>query len=539
MKEYLGWSALEEIASWVKKYFARKTHTHSVGDIEKFGDEVGQIIALLVVVDTALNIASNNAVSNATVTRELEDIKQKIIAGGGGNLDYDIIATEVLKKLKILTAESEIDPSADLTDTIVGGELFRTISVNIKNDVSSLLEKFDEQGKLKEEFYDFESNFDEHIKKFYKDFLTDLAYEPYDEIIKNGTYTIKYERMPNQITSLFDHEGKIGVNSISSELNTKIEGMIRDVVEVLVIVDTALNIDSNNAISNKAVTKELEDIKQKILAGGGNNLDYDAIAAEVLKKLRILTDESQITPGSDLTNSIVGGELFRAVSANLKNDISTLLSKFDNTGKLKEAYFDFNGQFQTHIKDFHRNLMTGLVNESYDDIVQNSQYTIKNEHMPYPFADLFDANGKIKSEFLPASSGGGGDDIDMVKVVDKIYPVGSIWIGMSYDDPRDLFGHHTKWKRLENRFLLGFDGGSKRVGYRGGEAEHTLTVDEMPSHTHNLNRPWSNGKGKKKAYTQSDNRKQYFSVETQSTGGGQPHNNMPPYLVVSMWMRDE
>lgn len=133
------------------------------------------------------------------------------------------------------------------------------------------------------------------------------------------------------------------------------------------------------------------------------------------------------------------------------------------------------------------------------------------------------------------------------------YPVGSIYLSVTDTDPAMLFG--GTWERIsQGRFLLGaganvanttdywgaYPAGKENfpAGEMGGEVEHTLTVDEMPSHTHSERLEWSNtaawgvtgtGEGAHAAVDQG-------SV-TGATGGGKPHNNLPPYLVVHMWRR--
>jgi len=96
-----------------------------------------------------------------------------------------------------------------------------------------------------------------------------------------------------------------------------------------------------------------------------------------------------------------------------------------------------------------------------------------------------------------------------------------------------LFG--GTWERIQDTFLLAA-GSTYAAGSTGGEATHTLTVDEMPSHSHNISvgkdaasgnaqwRPFSWGGGTGQS-------------STQPIGGGQAHNNMPPYLAVYVWKR--
>ena len=83
-----------------------------------------------------------------------------------------------------------------------------------------------------------------------------------------------------------------------------------------------------------------------------------------------------------------------------------------------------------------------------------------------------------------------------------------------------------------------------------GEATHTLTIAEMPSHTHIQNQHrhsmgnlWSNGSGSDSKYTMDSKRTNverftsYTTPTNQNTGGGQAHNNMQPYIVVYRWHR--
>lgn len=116
-----------------------------------------------------------------------------------------------------------------------------------------------------------------------------------------------------------------------------------------------------------------------------------------------------------------------------------------------------------------------------------------------------------------------------------MYPVGSIYLSVSDTSPASLFG--GTWEQIEDVFLLGASA-TYPAGTTGGEAEVTLTVDEMPSHIHGFNGTSniivSTGTSTYVVkYTAGENHSSYINA----TGGDQPHNNMPPYLAVYIWKR--
>lgn len=178
------------------------------------------------------------------------------------------------------------------------------------------------------------------------------------------------------------------------------------------------------------------------------------------------------------------------------------------------------------------------------------------------------------------------------------YPVGSIYLSVNSTSPTTLFG--GTWVQLKDKFML-TAGDTYVAGTTGGEATHTLSVNEMPSHTHTQNAHthtqnahthvqnkhrhaadtpdvWGvtprfvvagdsvgndtvsniSGTGysiphvsdqtpgfggmKYTDYTTVTNQEttatnQPTTATNQYTGGGQAHNNMPPYLVVYAWKR--
>ena len=104
--------------------------------------------------------------------------------------------------------------------------------------------------------------------------------------------------------------------------------------------------------------------------------------------------------------------------------------------------------------------------------------------------------------------------------------------------------HDGHRQRLKDRFLLAA-GDSYKAGQEGGEAEHVLTTDELPSHSHGLN-GWALGMNGvagtssyalAKPWTEYNNFEEEGNKTVQNTGADQAHNNMPPYLAVYMWKR--
>ncbi|MCB8923043.1 MAG: tail fiber protein [Ardenticatenaceae bacterium] len=77
-------------------------------------------------------------------------------------------------------------------------------------------------------------------------------------------------------------------------------------------------------------------------------------------------------------------------------------------------------------------------------------------------------------------------------------------------------------------FLIG-EGNGRSMLDTGGEEAHTLTVSEMPEHTHDYTAAAASV-----ATVVAPNDPSAIPSPSVSSpaGGGQPHNNMPPYVVV-------
>ena len=128
-------------------------------------------------------------------------------------------------------------------------------------------------------------------------------------------------------------------------------------------------------------------------------------------------------------------------------------------------------------------------------------------------------------------------------LLDMVYPVGSIYLSVSGTDPQTLFG--GTWARLEDVFLLAA-GAKHAAGSTGGEESHTLTEDEIAPHKHAMaygpessasSTGFPYGIAAGSATNSAGGRGYAANLGTFSAGGGQPHNNMPPYLAVYTWKR--
>ena len=116
-------------------------------------------------------------------------------------------------------------------------------------------------------------------------------------------------------------------------------------------------------------------------------------------------------------------------------------------------------------------------------------------------------------------------------IFDAIYPVGSIYFAYNHTNPGTLFG--GTWTRLSGGFLWASQAGDT-IGQTGGEKTVTLTANQIPAHNHGGT--YTNaGTARTHAWLASGG--SAMGYDTVSAGGGQAHNNMPPYIQVSIWRR--
>ena len=126
-----------------------------------------------------------------------------------------------------------------------------------------------------------------------------------------------------------------------------------------------------------------------------------------------------------------------------------------------------------------------------------------------------------------------------------VYPVGSIYINASDGtNPGTLLGFGTWVAFGAGRVPVGIDATQTEFDTAeetGGAKTHTLTISEMPSHTHNLGSKDSTagdgGAFNEEFIEDPADTTNGPNVTSSSTGGGSAHNNLQPYIVVYMWKR--
>jgi hypothetical protein len=126
------------------------------------------------------------------------------------------------------------------------------------------------------------------------------------------------------------------------------------------------------------------------------------------------------------------------------------------------------------------------------------------------------------------------------------YPVGSLYFNASVGtNPVTLLGFGT-WQAIgQGRMLIGVGSGtdsrgearSFSLGSAAGEYSHVLTVDEIPPHTHTSPQGAVGGPPGDLSSGDDATSAVMSNPESSSAGGGEAHNNLPPYLAVYIWQR--
>lgn len=126
------------------------------------------------------------------------------------------------------------------------------------------------------------------------------------------------------------------------------------------------------------------------------------------------------------------------------------------------------------------------------------------------------------------------------------YPVGCTIIGAdSGANPASYLPgmSSTTWARVEGKMIIGASDSDDDfdLNETGGAKTHTLTINEMPSHSHARDRVYggspSFGGGSDPILIPKLSGATTQTLNSDPTGGGDPHPIMNPYLAKYVWQR--
>ena len=153
-----------------------------------------------------------------------------------------------------------------------------------------------------------------------------------------------------------------------------------------------------------------------------------------------------------------------------------------------------------------------------------------------------------------ASVTGNADTLDgyhLSGILDAIFPVGSVYVGSTDGVMPPLIASIGTWVRLSGRVIAGVDNADTDFAYNNtiGAKTHTLTIAQMPSHRHPMDRPrwWGSDSvlgGNDSIFNQTNTTTPQGETHAAGNrraigweGGGQAHPILQPTKAKYMWER--
>ena len=230
-----------------------------------------------------------------------------------------------------------------------------------------------------------------------------------------------------------------------------------------------------------------------------------------------------------------------------EGDIAELESWLDERKAEIENIIDLaNSTFNQKLSEIQAKL-----NETNQAIVNGDFYskTETNQKLSAINSTITNhTNDKTNPHAVTASQTGAYTKAEVANLINQAKldanPIGTILTTTNSANPSNYLG--GTWERYgKGQVLVGVDENDddfNEANKTGGEKEHTLTIDEMPSHTHQVGRWNPSGSGfdqnqRKLAAAPNNGTGVNGAVETAANGGSKAHNNMQPYISVYMFRR--
>ena len=248
-------------------------------------------------------------------------------------------------------------------------------------------------------------------------------------------------------------------------------------------------------------------------------------STSAVKSTTILSNSS--SKSGTITKKVVGSG-----GISTESSYTARIYMYDSKGASNQNYRTYSSEFSISTLSFPIDIRKGGKGIAFGKVAESDNLA------DYNFDVQFRKNFKLKTP--------GG----IKNFLDAVYPVGSIYMSVKSTNPGTLFG--GKWVAIaQGRTLVGVntsDTDFKTPEKTGGEKSHTLTIGEMPNHSHQIRMrnagkwTWNDGSYQgdtlEGGYHWSGSPETFnWLIDTKPQGNSQSHNNLQPYFCVYIFKR--